>query len=431
MRISILFILCIFVFNKVYTQNGGVNCVLLDDLSKPISDANIRVINQSYGCISTEDGVFSIPMSILPVELEISHIGFQTKRIVLKDSLVNKSDGLLKIYLHKKVHVFKEVEILNQKTKLLSKRENRWSMIDYCINDDYAMVLYKKGWKRKIKYISITNNVSFEKALTIKADKIVADLLGHTFLMLDEVAIQFNLQKNDSVFLFPTLSINYFEDNIEPILGIIDDHLVFSSSNRHNQEISYWSGNSDQRNLIYRIYNKNRYAFAQGIIDEQQESFRNYGHINPMGELSNTDLNISRRQQLLYWTYSMIATIPEYSPAYIEQDTIFIFDHVNSLILSFDVYGNMLDSVTIDYHKNKRWGKEILFDQEQKLFYTKLSRNGRISLYLINIKTGEISFTCEIDGTIFPEKMTVHDGKIYFMSFDIYHQRILVQQKIL
>jgi hypothetical protein len=60
----------------------------------------------------------------------------------------------------------------------------------------------------------------------------------------------------------------------------------------------------------------------------------------------------------------------------------------------------MLDSVTIDYHKNKSWGKEILFDQEQQLFYTKLIRNGRVCLYLINIETGKLSYTCEIDGPL-------------------------------
>jgi hypothetical protein len=330
MKVSIFCLLFIFVFNNVYSQEDGVNCILLDNDTNLVSNANIITINHSFGYISAEDGFFSIPISILPVELEISHIGYQTKRIILKDSLVTIPDGLLKIFLQKKVHVFNEVEVLDKNTKILSKREKRWVMTDYDIRNEYIMVLYTKGAKRKIKCISPINNESFEVDFNFSASKIVSDQLGNTFLMNNEKALQFVILQNDSICFYPAINTSDYINIIKPIVGEANGFLGYSALSKHNQKITYWTARKDKRYLIHEIYNDSRYSFAQGCIEERNQLIQKYGNINDMGDLNIDLLQIKRRIKRLNWTYTLIGTIPEYSPAYLKQDTIIVFDHVNS-----------------------------------------------------------------------------------------------------
>ena len=111
--------------------------------------------------------------------------------------------------------------------------------------------------------------------------------------------------------------------------------------------------------------------------------------------------------------YSLLATI---------NDTLYFFDHLNSLIVAYDLDGNYLKETPINYHNNKSWDKEIIVNEEKTRCFAKFTRNGESSLVEINPNTGQTMKTYVLEVHAFPTKIRVRGNEIHYLSKDYFER---------
>ena len=93
---------------------------------------------------------------------------------------------------------------------------------------------------------------------------------------------------------------------------------------------------------------------------------------------------------------------------------------LNSLIVAYDLDGNYLKKVPINYHNNKGWDKEIIVNEEKTRCFAKFTRNGETSLVEINPNTGQMLGRYVLEVHAFPTKIKVRGNEINYMSKDYF-----------
>jgi myo-inositol-hexaphosphate 3-phosphohydrolase len=93
---------------------------------------------------------------------------------------------------------------------------------------------------------------------------------------------------------------------------------------------------------------------------------------------------------------------------------------MNSKIVAYDLDGNYLKEVPINYHNNKDWGKEIIVNEEKTRCFAKFTRNGETSLIEINPDTGQMLKKYVLEEHAFPTKIRVRGNEIHYLSKDYF-----------
>ncbi|MFH2143325.1 MAG: carboxypeptidase-like regulatory domain-containing protein, partial [Bacteroidota bacterium] len=102
LKIILFFLLIIpascFSQNSSFTISGYI----IDDKSNtPVQGAHIKIKTEKKGTVSNQRGYYSIVLHNTPIELEISHINYEPKTIIISKEINSKKDILMseKIYM--------------------------------------------------------------------------------------------------------------------------------------------------------------------------------------------------------------------------------------------------------------------------------------------------------------------------------------------
>jgi len=432
-RSFVLFLMMFFFISFVemgFSQSDGnkLNGIVLNG-ENPISNVHIMVKQNGIGLTSDRFGMFELHIGKLPFDITISHIGYETQTLHMSDSLWTANGGFYKIQLQKKIQTLSEVEILENKLKIIDKSEHQWKIIDYHLVQDYIVVLKSSYAKRKLKMMSMDGHRSFEMPLQMKVDHFEIDGLGNSYLANNEEIWQFFILP-DSIYFYQKIDVKIFQAKIACCEGRVAEGLLYKSLDHHNQKICYSIINPKSQQIIHEIYSKERYSFAQGCIDERTQLVRQYGYINDMGELSSGDMKVKRRLDLLKWTYDKIGRIPYYSPVFVLNDTIIIFDHEKSSICFYNGQGELINGLDITYHQHKNWDNKIYLDDKKNEFYIRFRQNGKTALYQLDMKTGVIHYAYTITQSPFPEKIIIENNSLFFMFVNNGQSRVLFESVI-
>ena len=120
--------------------------------------------------------------------------------------------------------------------------------------------------------------------------------------------------------------------------------------------------------------------------------------------------------------YQHVLTRPPYSLLATINDTLYFFDHLNSLIVAYDLDGNYIRETPCNYHNNKGWDKEIIVNEEKTRCFAKFTRNGETSLVEINPNTGQMMGRYVLEVHAFPTKIKVRGNDIYYLSKDYFER---------
>ena len=105
---------------------------------------------------------------------------------------------------------------------------------------------------------------------------------------------------------------------------------------------------------------------------------------------------------------------PLYSPMFIHQKKMYLFDHANDRLLEFWSKEEAPFEKPISHHKEKGFKQQIISDSQTGKVYALYEKNSRYSLREINLRTGEPSGNWSVPKA-FPSQFKVRNGVLYFM----------------
>ncbi len=114
---------------------------------------------------------------------------------------------------------------------------------------------------------------------------------------------------------------------------------------------------------------------------------------------------------------SSIYYSPLYSPLFVMDDTICIFDHSSNAIFKYDKNLNQLDSIPIDYNHPKSWRdwkNKVIIDKETNNAYALYQKNGFYYLKRIDMHSGKIIGSFKLTNQ-YVEKIKIKGDYVYYI----------------
>lgn len=103
-----------------------------------------------------------------------------------------------------------------------------------------------------------------------------------------------------------------------------------------------------------------------------------------------------------------------YSPLIKMQDSIYVADHYSDSLFVYDDCGIRVRSHSIDFHKEKGYGKEMMLDEFTNTWYARYLRNGKTKLVQLDRNGVQISEPFELSYR-YVEKVKLHQGRAYYL----------------
>jgi hypothetical protein len=416
-RFYILFIFLISTFS-VFAQNSSreLSGLIVNAANqKALENVNISIEGlPSHGTISDDKGRFSIKVDSLPTRLIISIIGFETKKILIKTQeelfteLLANSTALPEII----VRAARNVDTVYHEP---------YNVVDYIFKDDYLILLVYKNVFEKYDLVLLDENEQYVAHFSLKeyhAVSLFKSCLDYIYLTTSFGV--YNIE-------FDTKSIRpgrwveeqLYETVIKPCILSMDSLLFYQRHLYQGQALSYYAfKNTEERNdSITVLPLLEDEGNIRRLLEESGNRLPWSGDF--WDENITEDLRTIREQPyFLKGSFSMF--FPKiYAPIIQKGTSICLFNHLSSLIQYFDINGNKLKEVPIQYHKMKRWKKYILFDEFTQDAYTAFHTRWGEYICQIDLETGTISEVIPLD-LDFIEKVTIRDGTLYFLHRNAY-----------
>jgi hypothetical protein len=358
--------------------------------STAIPNVNISVEGTLSGTTSAKDGSFKISLKKLPARLIFSHINYQNFEKEFTSS------GFLIVSLETKISMLNEVRILSKRSLNITPQKH-FLMLDYEITGD-KLLMYARDFKSG-KYLLLLTNfdgaVLNEIPLKSKPDRLFIDCRNQIYAVYPDYAIEVNL-KADKIIFGSELGSTSFKQ-IEQCLMEINDKYYYSV---------YYSGKQEVD--IYYVDNSYQPVKVKHIVDEQMKSrWKDEARFARMGNIEYTEFD-SMFASIIYYT-------PLYAPLIKRKEDYCIFNFVEGKIETFSFADELISQVKLNLVRDKE-RKKLYYDALENKAYQLFLKNGIVTLGEIDFEKGSIASLKEIKGFVFPEKINVHNGVVYFMA---------------
>ncbi|MEW5675235.1 carboxypeptidase-like regulatory domain-containing protein [Flavobacterium enshiense] len=240
---KLLFILILFSFGSVFSQNVEITVFLKDyETGTPIEGASITVLSTNQGLVSNEEGVFKLVLE-KPSKIEISHTSYKTLTVnsaslKLKENIIflESSNKTLEEIIITKNHPQEILKkLVRNSTEKLSVPINLKIYIreffknndKYTSFNDGLLNFYIQGSPKSIKsdilveqnrFYGLTDDVVYEKVLGYNLNDLINNY--YEFKYLEKVVEAYSKKKYEyEIKTFPGNE-DYYVMNIRPVPGI-------------------------------------------------------------------------------------------------------------------------------------------------------------------------------------------------------------------
>jgi hypothetical protein len=182
---------------------------VIDKVTKrPISNVNFSVRNSSVGTVSDSKGEYSFYLDTIPSILTVSHVSYETKKIIL-DTATYK----MTLYLVPVVRQLKEVVISATPQETIFK-DVHYAVLDYEIDSGYIYLLVYLNRFSKSKLICRTpggDTIAQSGLLHLSPKSLVHDCLGYLHVLSGDSAYQIFRKEKMIQIIHPVTTKKYDE----------------------------------------------------------------------------------------------------------------------------------------------------------------------------------------------------------------------------
>jgi hypothetical protein len=389
-----VFLSCIINFVAL-SQNVQIRGYIYDSITKaPIQQVEIIIDDNSAKAVTDENGFFSFSLSSLPVKLQLRHISYYTKEVLVTDDrkaltfvLTSKSFDLTPV----EISVNIPVQVMPDK---------HYHIMDFEFYADRMIVLAfeNQSFLAPVLLLINLNGDTLSRVEVSRPVKLCKDYTGKVFLYTKTVAWAVNFDST-RLYLSDPVDIADFDAVNNVVLGQSGTHYYLKGSYNNNQEIDYYN---------YEEINDTLNCFKTIVDAENLKRNRKGFYFDGKEE----DI---RFQQL-------IMLRPVYAPLVCLEDTLVLFNFTESKIERFTANAIPIGKYDISFQHDKNFTDELLVDNADSKVYFLFRKNGLSILKEVDINSGKIVQSVSIPAFVFIEKIKVYDNVVYFLYKEKYNQ---------
>ncbi len=439
----ILTLILLFSLGKSFTQTpfliqGGV---IDAQTQETLPFVNITDIEKnSKGTTTNGEGIFQIEISKLPTTLRFSFIGYESQTLEIKNDKTRE----FVIELKPSTESLPEISV-NAKRKIDTVFFEPYSIVDYIFFENKILLLAHRNSIEKYTLIALdekTQEPIAEYSLKHQSPKgLLQHCTGEAFLITEANAHEISIDSNDITFPERILLDDFY---------LIDHPCVLATEKFFYFGRYFYQGQA----MRYTAYTRNSNPekdTTQGVIDSiEKYEFPLIQHEDNIvrlieevglqlpwsGDIWDRNINdglLTLKESDYHLRGIMKIFYPKLNaPIFQKGNEFIVFNHFESELQFFTEKGDSLHSIPIDYHKTRKWKKQIFFDNIQQRAYTTFNTRWGEVIQEINIEDGKTKEALTID-LAFIEKAKVRNGFLYFLYKDTWggeRKRILHRMKV-
>ncbi|HEX2900310.1 MAG TPA: hypothetical protein VHS96_11385, partial [Bacteroidia bacterium] len=241
--------------------------------------------------------------------------------------------------------------------------------------------------------------------------ELVRDCLGNIHAITQHFACQVFWDGEEIGFYQDSLQI--FQKAVAPCLGNLGGHYYFDNWTFNNQILDYYAYDMESKEW------KNFLHVADKVkMHQLMDPLGPYVSIAPseaaMYSLTPADWDAIGKIDHTFQFDQLAFFRPIDAPLKVMDGKVYVFDHLNGQILSYDKEGAKVGEVEMNYHKLQGRERLIVVDDIRGEAYTVFEKNGYQNLRKIDLSTGTIGEAIDIPRQ-FPHEIKVRDGVAYFL----------------
>ena len=441
--ISVLLVLSPITASAQNSEVLNINVIVSDTTGKALKDVAIYNSKQNLIGITNNFGKTIVSARYGDV-IVFSHISYEQIRLMISDgNIFDKKDnecGML-VVMNEKTNILPEAEIVENVPHLAYSNKQVW-VSDYIVNNSGMYLIIDSNSEHSLIFLSHEQDTLAKAKINKKFDYLYEDAFGNIHLLSKDTAYQTYYDGERLNMLYP-VAIKTFKQKLMPVQVITDSLLVLQRYASMWQEILYISvnrNNKETKTLIdcygpTREWGRTYYRDMKkdGIIDAIQKENPMFPDImemlgieknNTFGDdaIENTFVDFESSQRARYRLQ------PIYSPIAFFNDTIYVFDLEKDKLIKFTENGTFVKDVDISFHRTtylkdsrigNTWDRNIIIDKALGKCYAQFSKDGHVTLKEIDLQTGTIKKTIELNHHVFPENIQIHNGIVYYKFIDV------------
>ena len=385
----------------------------------PIGNVNFSVRNSNVGTVSDSKGAYSFYLDTIPSILTVSHVGYETKKIIL-DTATYK----MTLYLVPVVTQLKEVVISATPQETIFK-DKHYAVLDYEIDSGYIYLLvYRNRFSKSelICRIPGGDTIAQSGLLPFIPKSLLHDCLGYMHVLSGDSAYQV-FRKEQMIRLIHPVTTRKYDEVLSDCIASTSEHLFFKRMTDNGLGTEFYTINrkNNSKKWIAQVRDEKKAKMLRRNVEDA------WMLMNPsqpdqtsqkMSESKGTVMTARNATVEWYWVRKIIYP-PIKSFLYRIGEFICIFNTPNKQMEFYDLEGNYSYKIELktDHTGEGRWTNDILIDNITLKVFTTFLRNGILSLYEIDLNTGMLT---KILSTFhfFPQKLRISDNYLYYLYDD-------------
>jgi hypothetical protein len=410
---NLLLILFVFLFYQNGNSQNITGQILDASTTEPLIGATVSVDGTLLGTSTDIDGRFSLAVPSLPTVITISYLGFKNKKITIQN--FNEKT----IELAPLDEILPEL-IISDVRPIEKVFKKPYTVLDYEFYEDKILILVNRNFIKKRSLIVTNMEGEILKELKIKSwkpEQLFKGCLGGIHLITKGFARQIYIEGDEVKFL-NQIDRRIFFAKFEPCVEANLKHVFYQKLKVHGQVIEYLiiekRNPGEVKPYVKVVHETNVALWEDEASFSEMKAMVSAEHAQgqPAGSNFGDQGGETFREDILYDKI--------YAPIFEFQEKMYLFDHVHDEIQQLDMAGKVLKKASIEYHKTKKWRKEILFDKERGKAYTLFDTQWAIEITEINLETGELGEVIKLDRP-HVSNIKIKDGYVYFLYYAPQH----------
>ena len=366
-----------------------------------IPNVNLSIAGTRVGTVTDKTGAFSFYFDSIPAFLIVSYVGFETKTILLDETSFS-----LTLYLSRKASELREVEIKANVNEAFFKDEH-YAVLDYEIDSNLVYLLIYR--QRLSKAELICKNLAGDTVATsipfyFTPARLFKDCLGVLHVLSHDSGFQV-FRSEKLLHLIHPVRMKKFEDVLKNCVAATPEILFSQKITYHGLGLEYYGVNKTTllKHDITQIRDEKKMKMLRRNTDDAAYLWSNK--------------QPDSREDFVTWSYvHQILYRPIKTSLYQIGNYICIFNTPDRQMEFYDSAGNFSYKLSLNIEKLKdgRWTNDILVDGATGKVYTTFFRNGRCSVYQIDLNSGNLRKRLSLIHD-YPEKVRVYGDCIYYM----------------